>query len=90
VSAPSVIERVQTTRSFASQADHLGPAQLAEARGQSIDEADRLVRLAQQQSPRVRGHQTAVEIRHNAPSAPFQIPSLRATLHQHRSPFESA
>src|SRR5208282_247062 len=44
-------------------------AMIAEARGKSIDEADRLVRLAQQQSPRVRRHQTAVEIRHNPPSA---------------------
>jgi hypothetical protein len=62
-------------------------AMIAEARGKSIDEADRLVRLAQQQSPRVRGHQPAVEIRHNPPPAsPSKLHLCRATLRQHRSP----
>ena len=53
----------------------------------SCESRTRLVRLAQQQSPRVRRHQTAVKIRHNAPSAsPSKLHLCRATLRQHRSP----
>ena len=60
-------------------------AVVAKASGKPIREADRLVRLAQQQSPGVRRHQPAVEIGDDPPPAgPSKIHLARATLRQHR------
>ena len=60
-------------------------AEILEAGGETFDQPDGLVRLAEQESPGVRGNHPAVEIRHYAAAAgPSKIHLARATLRLHR------
>ncbi len=62
-------------------------ATVGKARGEPFGQPDRVVRLAKQQSPRVRGDQTAVEIRHHTPPAgASKLHLCRATPPRHRDP----
>src|SRR5260370_18756167 len=60
-------------------------AAVAKASGKPIRQADRLIRLAQQQSPGVRRDQPAIEISHNkAAAGSSKLHRRRATLRLHR------
>jgi len=60
-------------------------APVTKASREPIHQTDRLVRLAEQQSPGIRGHHAAVEISDNTPAAsPSKIDLCRATLCRHR------
>ena len=76
----SALKPMPKRRSLVSRA-----AAVAKASRKPIREADRLIRLAQQQSPRVRRHHPAVEIGDDPPPAgPSKTHLARATQRLHR------
>jgi hypothetical protein len=85
-----LIAERQAKDALRHQGLHLVPdviriAGVAEAGGETVDEPDGLVRLAQQQRTGVGGHHPAVEIRyHPTPAGPSESHLLRATLCPHR------
>jgi hypothetical protein len=65
--------------------DQVPLSSIAEAAGQSIDQADRRIRLAQQQCAGIRTDRAAVKGRdHSAPINPCKLQLFRNTLCRHR------